>query len=322
MEKQKSFDLKQSNFTYLFLIGSFICINVGAVFLTFLMPQFIKNYALEVTMVLQLFAYIPLIVYTFNSGKDVKSVLRLKPLKLKQVLLTVLFVLAIYVITIFVSMLWQSLLAALGANLKVEDILNDLLNKPVWFSIFLLCIYAPFFEEFIFRGMILSGYSAYKGFWKAAVITGIMFGMLHGFLPSLLPTALVGTAIAALVMATGSIFAGVIYHALHNLLAYTMWMDNYFLDLPWKLNLMPSVDTLQGAISKFIWIFGWAVISVFAAAAIFRLLKKDYMPAQKNAMDHGDKKHRILLAFALALAVILIFLSSIIMFFPKEMLSG
>lgn len=322
MEKQNSFDLKQSNFTYLFLIGSFLCINLGAVILTLLMPQLMKSYALEITMGLQLIAYVPLIIFTFNTGKDVKSVLRLKPINFKQVVLTVLLVLAMYVIIIFVSMLWQILLASLGANLQVEETLNALLKKPAWFTILLLCVYAPFFEEFIFRGMILSGYSTYKGFWKAAVITGIMFGLLHGFLPSVLPTAIVGVVIAALVMATGSIFTGLIYHALHNLLAYTMWMNTYFLDLPWKLNLVPSVDTPQGAFAKFVWILCWTVVAVFAASAIFRSLKKDYVPLQKKPMNPYDKKHRLLFAFALALAVILVLLSSVILFLPKGIISG
>jgi len=230
--------------------------------------------------------------------------------------------LAMYVIVTFASMLWQSLLAALGANLDVPDALNDLLNKPVWFSIFLLCIYAPFFEEFIFRGMILSGYAAYKGFWKAAIITGILFGLLHGFLPSVVPTALVGIALAALVMLTGSIFAGVLYHALHNFLAYTMFLDNYFLDLPWKLNLVPSIETPEGQILKFIWILCWTVVAGFAAVFIFRALKKGYIPAEKKAMKPYDKKHRLLFAFAIALAIVLVVLSSAIMFLPVGLIKG
>ena len=315
MEKQTYFNLKQSNFTYLFVLGSFLCVSVGTGPLVLLLPS-LKNYLLEVTTALQLLAYIPMMIYAFQSNVDIKSTLRIKKVNFKQILLIVLLVFAGYVIVTFVSMLWQTILALTGLNIEIPDALNEVFNKPVWFSIFLLCIYAPFFEELTFRGMILSGYAANKNPWKAAIVVGCFFGMMHGFLPSVLPTAFLGVIIAIVVLYTGSIFAGMIYHALHNLLAYTMLMDNWFIDLPWKLNLVPPVTTAAGQVSKFIWLLCWTAVAVLAAVIIIKSLKKGFVPIERQKRDPKDNRHRLLLAFALAAAFITVVLSSATMFIP------
>jgi membrane protease YdiL (CAAX protease family) len=313
LERQKYFNLKQSNFTYLFLLASFLCINMGAGLLILMLPSSAKNYLLEITEALQLIAYIPLIIYAFKTNVNATSALRLKRPHLKQVLLTLLLAFVCYIIVTFISVIWQSILAAFGLNVEVPEILNDLFNKPAWISILLLCVYAPFFEEFIFRGMILSGYAANKGHLKSALIVGSFFGLLHGFLPSVVPTAFLGVIIALVVLYTGSIFAGMIYHMLHNLLAYTMVVDNYFIDLPWKLGLMPAVTTEQGALLKFIWMLCWTALAVFAAVIILRTMKKGFVPPERQKADTNDKTHRLILAFALGLAAILVALSSITM---------
>lgn len=315
MEKQKYFNLKQSNFIYLFVLGSFLCVGAGAGPLALLIPS-LKNYLLEVTTALQLLTYIPMLIYAFNSNVDIKSALRIKKVNIKQILQIILLVLTGYVIVTFISMLWQALLGLTGLNIEIPDVLNDLFNKPAWFSIFLLCVYAPFFEEFTFRGVILSGYAANKNPWKAAVITGCFFGLMHGFLPSVAPTAFLGVIIAIVVLYTGSIFAGMIYHALHNLLAYTMLMDNWFIDLPWKLNLVPPVTTEAGQVSKFIWLLCWTAVAVIAAVILIKSLKKGYVPPERQISDPRDKSHRLLLGFALAAAFITVGLSSVTMFLP------
>jgi membrane protease YdiL (CAAX protease family) len=313
MERKKAFDLKQSNFTYLFLIGSFLTISLGSWVLIFLSQDVITNYSVEITLAIQLVAYIPLIVYAFNSGTDIKSVLRIKAPSLKQAVLTVVLAVLGYIIATMFSAVWNVLMQLLGVSLQEPESTKLIFEKPVWLAILILCVYAPAFEEFIFRGMILSGYSAAMSPVKAAVVTGVLFGMTHGYIVSVAPTALIGVFLALIVIYTGSIFTGLIYHALNNLIAYTMVMDNYFFDLPWKLNLVPSADTEAGAALKLLWIALWGVVAIILAVFVLRALKKNYVPIVKEKIVPQDNRHRLLLIFGIAAAFIYVALTSVVM---------
>jgi len=313
VERKKTFDLKQSNFTYLFLIGSFLAISLGSWVLIGLGPDVLTNYVVEISMFVQLVAYIPLVIYAFKSNTDIKSVLRIKSLSFKKVALTALLVVLGYIIATMLSAIWNIILQLMGVSLQEPESTRLIFEKPAWLAILILCVYAPAFEEFIFRGMILSGYSAYTSPVKAALVTGVFFGMTHGSLMSVVPTAVIGVLIGLIVIYTGSIFAGVIYHALNNLIAYTMVMDNYFFDLPWKLNLMPSAETETGAALKLLWIICWAIAAVILAAFVLRALKKDYVPIIEKRLVPQDNRHRMLLWLSLAAAFLYIALTSVLM---------
>lgn len=322
MERKKAFDLKQANFTYLFLIGSFLAVSLGSWVLVILNPNVLTNYAVEITMLIQLIAYIPLIVYAFKSGTEIKSVLRLKAPSVKQIVLTVILVILGYIAATMFSAIWNMLMQLFGFNLQEPETTRMIFEKPAWLAILMLCVYAPLFEEFIFRGMILSGYSAYTTPIKAAIVTGIFFGMTHGYIVSVAPTALIGVFLALIVIYTGSIFTGLIYHALNNLLAYSMVMDNYFFDLPWKLNLVPSPETVPGAVAKLVWIVCWGVVAVILIILILRSLKKDYVPIVKEKLLPEGNRHRLLLWFGVAAAVIYVALTSILVNIQLPDLSG
>ena len=313
MEKAKSLDLTQSNFAFLFLTGSMLAAGLGAGWLVFLGPEFLTQNAVEISLVLELFAYVPLVVYMFHCNVDAISALRIKGVSLKNVALTALTALAGYIVVVFASVLWSMLLQATGANLQLPDALKNFFEKPAWFVLFALCVYAPLFEEFVFRGMILSGYAAHTGPVKAALITGLMFGMVHGYLPNVVPTALVGVLIALAVIYTGSIFTGVIFHALHNLLAYTMVIDDYLFDLPWKLGLLPSAETEQGGLAKLVWAAGWAIVAAVALLYLLRALKNGYRPPERLPAPAGSR-HRLLFWFGMAAACVYIALSSFFMY--------
>jgi membrane protease YdiL (CAAX protease family) len=81
-----------------------------------------------------------------------------------------------------------------------------------------ICTFIPFVEELTYRGL---GYSLLEplGRWPAIVLVGVLFGLAHGLVVSLPVIAGFGMVLAWIRSETGSVFPGMLLHALFNLVA-------------------------------------------------------------------------------------------------------
>lgn len=106
-----------------------------------------------------------------------------------------------------------------------EDIGSQLgLDRGVWLAalaVFLICIVAPIAEETFFRGFFFAGLRGRLSRIPAALISGIVFGAVHAPTgpTAVIPLAILGTGLALLYERTGSIWPGIIAHAINNSLA-------------------------------------------------------------------------------------------------------
>jgi membrane protease YdiL (CAAX protease family) len=86
----------------------------------------------------------------------------------------------------------------------------------------LVCVIAPFSEEFVFRGYFFGALRNWRGPWVAAVLTGVVFGAIHaGSAPAgyLVPLAFFGFVLCVLRWRTGSLWPGIALHSINNSLA-------------------------------------------------------------------------------------------------------
>ncbi|MFN2612183.1 MAG: type II CAAX prenyl endopeptidase Rce1 family protein [Solirubrobacterales bacterium] len=106
-----------------------------------------------------------------------------------------------------------------------EDIGSQLgLDRGVWLAslaVFLICVVAPIAEETFFRGFFFAGLRRHLSRLPAALISGLVFGAVHAPTgpTAAIPLAILGTGLALLYERTGSIWPGIIAHALNNSLA-------------------------------------------------------------------------------------------------------
>lgn len=109
-------------------------------------------------------------------------------------------------------------------------------------------------EELLFRGLVLSGLRK-LGPWAGVLLTALLFGLAHASVHRLLPTALLGVALGYLVLRSGSVFVGMIAHALNNGLAVLLVHGQRAgvqvgLDpdepLPWSLSVVGAVVCASG----------------------------------------------------------------------------
>jgi len=75
---------------------------------------------------------------------------------------------------------------------------------------------APLWEEFTFRGVILPYFCRLQGVWLGLVTVGILFGAFHLHLPVVLPLSILGFALGAAYVYTGSITAPIFMHSTFN----------------------------------------------------------------------------------------------------------
>ena len=78
---------------------------------------------------------------------------------------------------------------------------------------------APFVEELIFRGCLLSGLTENFRKWGAALLCGLAFSLMHMNPEQTVYQFFLGVVCALAVIESGSLFTGVVVHATSNLLA-------------------------------------------------------------------------------------------------------
>lgn len=114
-------------------------------------------------------------------------------------------------------------------NLQVElDQFSFPNNVPaliVYF--FTISIFAPFCEEFIFRGLILQNLRKFGNFF-AIFASSLLFAILHGNLQQTPFAFVVGIALGIIVVETGSIFAGILLHFCINTISLIFTGISYY----------------------------------------------------------------------------------------------
>ena len=92
-----------------------------------------------------------------------------------------------------------------------------MLNGPVWIVLISVSVFAPFFEEWLCRGIILRGLlTKVKPVW-AITISAAVFGLIHGNLWQAIPAFLIGVVLGYVYYKTGSLKLTMLMHCVNNL---------------------------------------------------------------------------------------------------------
>ena len=83
-----------------------------------------------------------------------------------------------------------------------------------------LVIFAPIFEEILFRGFVFQGIARKHGFWIGAIAVSALFGLAHGQINVAIDTFVLGMFAAWLVWQSKSLLPAILLHGLKNVIAY------------------------------------------------------------------------------------------------------
>jgi len=81
-----------------------------------------------------------------------------------------------------------------------------------------ICLLAPIFEEFLFRGFLLNRFNKMLGVYSGTALSALVFAAIHLSLGSFLPLMGLGVILAIIARHSGSLWASVVTHALWNLM--------------------------------------------------------------------------------------------------------
>lgn len=154
---------------------------------------------------------VPGLFFILLSGSKWNSILRFHKIKLSSALMSVLFTLLIMpLVTVLnaISMFFtENAVAAMQ-----EEILG--VTFPV--MLFMIGIFGPFCEEFVFRGMVYGGYvKSGSRFW-AILLSALLFGLMHMNFNQAIYAFAIGILFALLMEATDSLWAPMLCHMIFN----------------------------------------------------------------------------------------------------------
>jgi hypothetical protein len=152
-------------------------------------------------------------------------------------------------------------------------------------------------EELFFRGMVMNAFEGRFGYRFAALLSALLFGIFHFNLANFLGPILLGVLFAWLVQVTGSIFAGMVGHAVNNgfavILSYLITRgqgvametgpDLTELFLENKDMLMASLFGAAGLLLLL------AVPFAFMGLAIYRNIRLDYLKSGDRLKVSGQQ---------------------------------
>lgn len=100
---------------------------------------------------------------------------------------------------------------------------DNLVGRFEYVAAFLaLVVFAPLFEEIIFRGYLFGRLRGISGFWVSAILTSLTFAILHFQFNVGVDVFVLSIFLCLLREKFDSIWPGVLVHALKNGLAYTL----------------------------------------------------------------------------------------------------
>lgn len=209
-------DLKSALLLYLFVFAALLFFGSYLQALHF-------EYGMIATQILIIL--LPAIWYWRRFAVDQVKFARLNPLSLKFIPAIVILAASLWLVNAFIATGLVGGLMELGFQPLV------LIESPTTWQQYLgyvvvLSIFAGICEEVLFRGTIMPALEQ-RGLVPAIIFSSLLFALLHGSLLSLLSTFSLGVIMAVIVIKTGSLWGGILYHMLNNFYAasYLFWAD-------------------------------------------------------------------------------------------------
>lgn len=135
---------------------------------------------------------------------------------------------------------------------KVEQLSKMMHDAPAWVVLLAVSVFAPFFEEWLCRGLVLRGMLKRTKPWTAIMISALFFALIHGNLQQGVPAFLMGIIFGYVYYRTGSLKLTMLMHFVNNTFAYLIA----------QVPSLKNVDYFMDVLSP------WAYAGIYAAAVM------------------------------------------------------
>lgn len=164
----------------------------------------------------ELLILVPALIFALAFKKNTRTgtlneMLGFRKIKISSFFMVILFT--------FLTMPMATALNAISmlfVDNTVNAISGDVLQLPFFLMLFMIGIFGPFCEEFVFRGIIFRGYKNSGPVWWAVFWSAVLFALMHLNFNQALYAFALGMMFGLLVEATGSLWSSVIAHMIFN----------------------------------------------------------------------------------------------------------
>ena len=232
-----------------FLIGNIVAGILVAILSLMLPPTVVADYSMLVAYPL---SFLPAMVYAaqksqknslFETGYQLNSS-HFGPFKTWQiVVITVVLTYATMASADYINYLnFKFTTSTPGMKAfydKIVELLGQMTGGPFWSSFLLTAIFAPIFEEWLCRGMILRGLlTKMKPVW-AIVISALFFAVIHMNPWQALNAFIIGVIMGYVYYKTGSLILTMIIHFVNNGTAVVLSQFSSLEDVDFWIDIMP-----------------------------------------------------------------------------------
>ena len=203
----------------LFFVGAFLGILISAGLALGISQDFAMTYGLVIVYPVQ---FIPAMLYASavsqrNMGFEPEYPLDNSNFGGRSGLSMALIVSVMAISAAFVTEPVSMLLPEMSEARKIA--MEQMLKGPVWIVLISVSVFAPFFEEWLCRGIILRGLlKKMKPGW-AIVISALVFGLIHMNLWQAIPAFIIGVVLGYVYYKTGSLRLTMLMHCVNNTLS-------------------------------------------------------------------------------------------------------
>ena len=170
-----------------------------------------------------LFVALPVMLYA-RRDPGIVSHLRIEPLKGRVAALSVLTAAVAVLFINCVSQLWFILVQCMGGTIPASGVAVPTTVRGLASAVILSAVLPGICEELLFRGLMLSAWEE-RGSLRAVTTVSLLFTLLHGNLLGIPSEFICGVLLACIVISSGSLFAGMVFHTVFNstLLIASYW---------------------------------------------------------------------------------------------------
>ena len=243
--------MKNKELFYMNLIYYISMVLVAIVFVLGYLNVFNSDFVVTLLLQLVVISAIPILLYSLLVSKNFKQTFKdfgFKKLSGKLVGLSILIAITLYFLNIFVADCFQSIVILLGYETSIPVLAIS--NKEILQEFVLTACLPGLCEEILHRGMMLNackkhGYTRY-----GLIFSSILFGLMHLNIMQFFYATILGFCMGLAVLATESIWTGVICHFTNNFLSVYFsfnkgWpfqnLYNYFIDLIYDMNYVTFI---------------------------------------------------------------------------------
>lgn len=171
-----------------------------------------------------LFIALPVMLYA-RRDPGIASHLRIEPLKGRVAALSVLTAAVAVLFINCVSQLWFILVQCMGGTIPASGVAVPTTVRGLASAVILSAVLPGICEELLFRGLMLSAWEE-RGSLRAVTTVSLLFTLLHGNLLGIPSEFICGVLLACIVISSGSLFAGMVFHTVFNstLLIASYWV--------------------------------------------------------------------------------------------------